>query len=331
MRLVVVTTYVTNPAEGMHAIAQSLVDGLRAIGHDVAVVAPHQLWFHFYSRPVRKADAIVFTHGPGFGTVLRTMLLRFSKRPVIWICTRPRFRTLPAWLARALRVALVIGNPQDTRTGELSTRLGARFVQVLLGGDLRKFAPGKADKHVFSGMSPGIELGKPILLHVGHLRRNRGLERLVGLKLALGNAVNVIVIGSPTLSSDRIVVEHLQAAGIVVYRGYLSDLAAYYRAADLYVFPTSNADGGAIDLPLSVLEALACGTPVLSVPFGLLPRTLGGKQGVFFVPEERFVEAAAGLINEGNLYQRVAWRLSDAFDIAGLAPSINKALQGAGQ
>ena len=42
-----------------------------------------------------------------------------------------------------------------------------------------------------------------------------------------------------------------------------SDIASYYRAADCYVFPVLSGEG-AIALPLSVLEAMACNLPVVS-------------------------------------------------------------------
>jgi hypothetical protein len=47
---------------------------------------------------------------------------------------------------------------------------------------------------------------------------------------------------------------------------------------------------------------------------------------VFFVPEERFEEAAVHLIADRRVYRRLDWRLSDVFDLTGLAPAIENEL-----
>ncbi len=60
-----------------------------------------------------------------------------------------------------------------------------------------------------------------------------------------------------------------EAAGIrVTYPGYLpaGDLAAAYSALDLYLM-TATVEGG----PCTVLEAMACGTPVVATRVGLVP------------------------------------------------------------
>jgi glycosyltransferase involved in cell wall biosynthesis len=78
-----------------------------------------------------------------------------------------------------------------------------------------------------------------------------------------------LVVGSTKTDYDQSVIHTLLANGVAVHRDYVSDIASVYRAADVYVFPVHGARG-AIDLPLSVLEALACGVPVVARPFGVL-------------------------------------------------------------
>jgi len=75
---------------------------------------------------------------------------------------------------------------------------------------------------------------------------------------------------------------------------YLPHVEHLYQASDAYVFPVTSTDN-AIEVPLSVLEALACDVPVVSTRFGGLPRLFGERQhpAVTFVDSPRaLVEAA---------------------------------------
>jgi glycosyltransferase involved in cell wall biosynthesis len=133
------------------------------------------------------------------------------------------------------------------------------------------------------------KFGRPIALHIGHLRRNRGLDLLVKAKEFLENRIEFVVQGSPAFDADPAVVEELRRVGIHVRRAYVPNLADLYRAADLYVFPGRHEDAGAIELPLGVLEAVACKRPVLANDFGALRAALDGIAGVQITTPERFV------------------------------------------
>ena len=51
------------------------------------------------------------------------------------------------------------------------------------------------------------------------------------------------------------------------------------------MFPVINKKA-CIEMPLSVLEAMACNIPVITTKFGALPRMFGGGDGLFFVEKE---------------------------------------------
>ena len=65
-------------------------------------------------------------------------------------------------------------------------------------------------------------------------------------------------------------------------------VAAFLRAADLYVHAT-RADNH----PLAVLEALACGTPVVAPPVGGIPEQLRAETGLLVAPWDATTLAAA--------------------------------------
>jgi glycosyltransferase involved in cell wall biosynthesis len=131
---------------------------------------------------------------------------------------------------------------------------------------------------------------RPIGLHVGHLRRNRGLDLLVQAKQVLGDRIEIVVQGSPTFPPDFGVVEELAAAGVHVRRQYVPNLADLYRSADLYLFPARPELAGAIELPLGILEAVASRVPVLTNDFGAVRAALEGVSGVRITTPSTFVE-----------------------------------------
>jgi glycosyltransferase involved in cell wall biosynthesis len=69
--------------------------------------------------------------------------------------------------------------------------------------------------------------------------------------------------------------------------GYINeaDVTAYYSACDLFVLPTSGLEG----FGLVILEALACGRPVLGTPVGAIPEVLRA-----FDPDLVFDDASSG-------------------------------------
>jgi glycosyltransferase involved in cell wall biosynthesis len=171
----------------------------------------------------------------------------------------------------------------------------ARHIQHFIGIDPSRLTGSS------TGDSPWPDLhraGVPVALHVGHLRRNRGLDLLVAAQAELADRMQIVVQGSPTFSADPDVVEELEAAGVVVRRAFVSHLADLYRAADLYVFPVRSEAAGAIDLPLGVLEALACGRPVFTNEFGALGDALRSTPGVYFTRPEHFVQDLQVLLDE---------------------------------
>ena len=54
---------------------------------------------------------------------------------------------------------------------------------------------------------------------------------------------------------------------------YIPEVEDIYRLSDLYLF-LAESDTAAIEVPLSVLEAMACNLPVICTPFGGLLRRL---------------------------------------------------------
>jgi len=159
-------------------------------------------------------------------------------------------------------------------------RLRTRFLPV--GVDTGEFTPVPLFEKTRLRQKYGISQNEFVVLHVGSVRKNRGLEILIRVQKNEGN--RVLVIGSTSMPMDNSVRLELIASGCLVWRRHFKEIEELYQLADLYVFPVVD-KLGSVELPLSVIEAMACNLPVVLTKFGALPRILEEKEGLVFVNE----------------------------------------------
>ncbi|MBC8405520.1 MAG: glycosyltransferase [Planctomycetes bacterium] len=123
-----------------------------------------------------------------------------------------------------------------------------------------------------------VQDGQRWVIHVGPIRENRGIRNLAAV--AASDAIVLTIISRPGSGEDPGLRQFLTAAGVRIHDQFIESIEALYHSADLMVFPTTD-PSGCIELPLSVLEAMACQLPVIAAPFGGLV--------------DAFPEGAAGL------------------------------------
>jgi glycosyltransferase involved in cell wall biosynthesis len=97
------------------------------------------------------------------------------------------------------------------------------------------------------------------------------------------------LVGRATTKNEKGVEQMLKKAGLVVTDGYNPKIEEFYALADCYLFPTTTTVGS-IDVPLSVLEAMANNIPVISTRFGGLPRMFDEGNGFFYADTAGFRE-----------------------------------------
>jgi glycosyltransferase involved in cell wall biosynthesis len=139
----------------------------------------------------------------------------------------------------------------------------------------------------------GLPLDRAIVLHVGHVRRGRNVEAL--MRLQDGGLGQVVVVSSPSTRQDSKIRQRLVRSGVLVLDRFYDHIEHLYQTADCYVFPVAS-PFAAIEFPLSVLEALSCGIPVVSTPFGGLPDFLASKDGVIFTSLAGLEDAVASVL-----------------------------------
>jgi glycosyltransferase involved in cell wall biosynthesis len=120
-------------------------------------------------------------------------------------------------------------------------------------------------------------LVEPFILAVGSLFPYKNIKTLLNAFLEIRGKIPhcLIIIGSKELSS-----EHLIEDERIRYLGYVEkeDIAKFYSYADLFVHPSFTEGFG-----MTVLEAMACGVPVISSHGGSLPEVVGDA-GMLFDP-----------------------------------------------
>lgn len=120
--------------------------------------------------------------------------------------------------------------------------------------------------------------GRKIILAVGRIEPVKGFDLLIEAagRLKDQEKLAILLIGGDEESA--VLVKQLQAraakaglAGKVIFKGTIAhdNLPLYYSAADLTVIPSFYESFG-----LVALESLACGTPLVSGPVGVVPELI---------------------------------------------------------
>ncbi len=287
------------PDEGIRKCAQELAVALAAkgtriysVGRDASFAARKLLMSPRLLRELRNDRVRVVMYVPTqsatVGSLLRSAVLRsLAGAKVVMLALQPRdLGKTGRRFARYVRSDIVLLTPSPSMLRE-AERCGLRAAYVQLGADLDRFQPVPHERKRELRRKYRLPAEKQIVLHVGHARSLRGLNWIMGLT---DDVVRLVVIGK-SLGFDPHILEELRASGIRVFEDYLPDIHEIYQLADVYAFPVRD-EQSAIAAPLSVLEAMACNLPVVTTPFGALPRMFSDGAGLFYADDEQHFRAA---------------------------------------
>lgn len=274
MNILIVTDAWSPQVNGVVRTLQSVRAELEKMGHAVAVISPDQ----FKSVPcptypeirlaltmkvgerikAASADAIhIATEGPlgvaarkycvkqglPFTTAYHTQFPEYvSKRthlPARWFWRYIRWFHAPA---KAVMVSTPAVEKELHANGIAHTRHWGR------GVDLSLFTVAGPRNPAFEG------LAHPIMLYVGRVAVEKNVEAFLG---ATHPGTKVVVGDGPALEKLKVKYPAARFLGKIVG----ADLAAAYRSADVFVFPSRTDTFG-----LVLIEALATGTPVAAYP-----------------------------------------------------------------
>ncbi len=171
----------------------------------------------------------------------------------------PRYaipRAMIRWAAQ--RADRLIAVAAALKVSLVDLGIEAERVSVLRNGvDLARFRP-PIDR---ARLRAELGIARPTLVTVGHLIERKGHDLVIAALSSLGD-VDLLVVGDgPERDALRALVERLRLSSRVRFLGALphGELARIYGAADALVLASSR-EGWANVL----LEAMACGTPVVA-------------------------------------------------------------------
>ena len=233
---------------------------------------------------------------------------------------KPKAKLLAAAVGLAYRLAFMLSNtvifqnPDDMQEF-LAKKLVTKKKALLIKGsgvDTVRFHPASAGEKTAAREHLGIPANKIIVTMVARIIQDKGIfEYLTAgkmLRSKYGDRVLFMLIGdsdpgNPT-SVDMSTIEHVgsKESGIW-YLGARDDIARLLHASDIYCLP-SYREG----LPMSVLEAMASGLPIVTTDAPGCRETVSGPVNGFLVPvgnAERTAEALDRLIADKELRENL--------------------------
>jgi glycosyltransferase involved in cell wall biosynthesis len=270
----------------------------------------------------RERPDILHTHTAKAGTVGRVAaLLAGGRRPPIVVHTFHGhvlrgyfgplrtwfFRQLERWLARHTTALIAVSPQVRDDLVALGVAPAERFVVVRLGVELGERVTGEQDGRTESRRYLGIG---PERFAVGWIGRMTPVKRtddvLVAFKQLRETGVDAVLclVGD---GPDRPQLEQrAHELGVIrdtLFLGYQEDVAPFYAAFDALILPSSN-EG----TPVSAIEALAAGRPVVATRVGGVPDVVQeGEDGFLVEPgaTDDLAERLARLAREPELRERM--------------------------
>ena len=150
-----------------------------------------------------------------------------------------------------------------------------------------------------------IQLDAFIISHMGHLNEGRNLKSLIPLQKA---GLQVVIVSSSSTPDDAkgedLLKKELLDTGIRIVDSYIDHIEEIYQLSDVYIFPVID-QNSSIGMPLSILEARACGIPVITTNYGSVESFLKDDYGsITYSETEDFLDAVMELKSVESNYHK---------------------------
>lgn len=308
-----ITSFVSGLAAALRdkGVEVSVITREGAPAEDVVVIQKGAVGFGLAARKVLRDIGPTALHCHSHWYTLLPGVLRGRASTVFTFHTMPQERMSPTkgrLFSRLLNgcntVTFVSSALKDQVTGELDIRTKKRVIRA--GVSPKESEPEAVARFRHEN---GLDGKGPVMLFVGNLTwegKVEGLKRFIPALPKLNDAHpgwRLLVAGDGRYRGEleALAVKH----GIgdrALFLGELEDTALPLAACDLYVHPSMQ-EG----LPISILEAMVLGKPVLATPVGGVPELIHHMEnGYLAEPEEgNFAAALTGLLGDDALMRRL--------------------------
>jgi glycosyltransferase involved in cell wall biosynthesis len=235
------------------------------------------------ARKIKSLDAsVLHTHHIGpllYGGLAARMLgleVHIHTEHDAWHLEDEKRRNLQRWLLRICRPRLVAD--AETVGSALRQFLDLNKLTVIRNGiDTQRFVVGDVTE---ARDALGLPHDRKLLGCSGRLEKLKGQTLLIESLLHLPDSVQVVLAGSG--SYENRLREEAAALGVsqrVHFLGRVDDMPLFYQALDLFCLPSFK-EG----MPLSPLEAQACGIPAIVTDVGGSHESLCRDTGMLIPP-----------------------------------------------
>jgi glycosyltransferase involved in cell wall biosynthesis len=194
------------------------------------------------------------------------------------------------------------------------------------GVDTERFAPASLDEAHAERRALGVTPDTVVVGTVGMLRPDKNHARLIRVfhAIARHRPAHLVIVGEGSCRPALERLSHeLGLDGRVTFAGAAVDPAHYYRGFDIFALSSDTEQ-----MPLSILEAMASGLPVVSTDVGDVADMIGPPAGGLVTPrgDDRALEDQLALLCGDEERRKDAGRVNraralDEFSLAGMIES----------
>jgi glycosyltransferase involved in cell wall biosynthesis len=276
MKICLIGHFTDDLDEGVRIVGKNMAKELERYGFEIKKVNISSV-FSRNEISDFNPDVIHFVMSP---TIMGLIIAKFisilhSKQKVVISAIHP---SIPNWkLLQILKPDLILIQSEESK--KLFEYIGYRTKFLSNGVDTNKFKPVDIKIKTELRGSFGLPQDKFIILHLASLTKERNLNVFKEIQKQDGN--QVVIIGRENKIADNQVISDLREAGCIIWIKHFQKIEEIYNMSDCYVFPTINKKA-CIEMPLSVLESMACNLPVITTKFGGITKVFESGGGLFF-------------------------------------------------
>jgi len=298
--MIILTNGLTDVAdEGFLKVANSLIKRIKSRDADNVFIVTYERGSEFSDKHVeanklllnknllatirKRREDVLYVPFPAkpIATALRIFILSlFSKKGlrVVWV-QKSSLNAAAKLLIKLSRAELVVLS-KESKDYFSNVVKEDRILYLKTGVDTEKFKPVSLETQKSLKQKYGLDPDRPVILHVGHLKKGRNIAQL--LKLNHRNQILIVLSTLFKRDADEELRKLFQnAPNVRLIEEYLPSIEEIYQLSDLYFFPVVES-GNCIDVPLSCLEAAACNKPIVTSEYGEM-KEFSGKEGFVFI------------------------------------------------